>query len=99
MGKKVYGKRGKSIRFPLFQYTFFPIFHPCGKMGKYTFFPWAKMGLDPPIFPMGKNRVGPPTIREVQIVDLLQKTYYYYKWTTEWAKRGSLCLSSKLLDD
>ena len=27
MGKKVYGKKGKSIHFPLFPYTFFPFFH------------------------------------------------------------------------
>ena len=47
MGKKVYGKRGKWILFLLFPYTFFPIF-PMGKNGKNTFFPWAKMGLDPP---------------------------------------------------
>ena len=44
MGKKLCGKRGKSIHFPIFPYTFFP----WGKMGKDTFFPWAKMGLDPP---------------------------------------------------
>ena len=49
MGKKVYGKRGKSIHFPLFPYTFFP----WGKMGKDTIFPWAKMGLDPPPPPNG----------------------------------------------
>ena len=47
MGKKVYRKKGKSIHFPLFPYTFFPIF-PMGKMGKTHIFPWAKMGLDPP---------------------------------------------------
>ena len=47
MGKKVYGKKGKSIHFPLFPYTFFPIF-PHGKNGKTRIFPWAKMGLDPP---------------------------------------------------
>ena len=59
MGKKVYGKKGKSIHFPLFPYTFFP----CGKMGKKYmeregkvfmsfsfhilfphFSPWEKMG-------------------------------------------------------
>ena len=39
-----WGKRVKSIHFPLFPYTFFP----WGKMGKDTIFPWAKMGLDPP---------------------------------------------------
>ena len=38
MGKKVYGKRGKSIHFPLFLYTFFPIF-PHGKNGKAHIFP------------------------------------------------------------
>ena len=43
-GKKVYGKKGKSIHFPLFPYTFFPM----GKNGKTHIFPWAKMGLDPP---------------------------------------------------
>ena len=44
MGKKVYGKKGKSIHFPLFPYTFFPM----GKNGKTHIFLWAKMGLDPP---------------------------------------------------
>ena len=33
-GKKVYGKEGKSIHFPLFPYTF----SPWEKMGKHTFF-------------------------------------------------------------
>ena len=33
MGKKVYGKRGKSIHFPLFPYTFFPIFSHGQKRG------------------------------------------------------------------
>ena len=47
LGKKVYGKRGKSIHFPLFPYTFSPFF-PMGKNGKRHNFPWAKMGLDPP---------------------------------------------------
>ena len=47
MGKKVYGKKGKSIHFPLFPYTFSPFF-PMGKNGKTHIFPWAKMGLDPP---------------------------------------------------
>ena len=47
MGKKVYGKRGKSIHFPLFPYTFFPIFFPWGKMGRHN-------------FPISKNGVGPP---------------------------------------
>ena len=36
MGKKVYGKKGKSIHFPLFPYTFFP------------FFPMGKNGVGPP---------------------------------------------------
>ena len=46
--KKVYGKRGKRIHFPLFPYTFFP---------------WGKMGKNRKRhnFPMGKNGVGPPT--------------------------------------
>ena len=42
-GKKVYGKRGKSIHFPLFPYTFFPM----GKMGKHTFFHGQKWGWIP----------------------------------------------------
>ena len=42
--EKVYGKRGKSINFPLFPYTFFPM----GKNEKTHIFPLAKMGLDPP---------------------------------------------------
>ena len=44
MGKKVHGKKGKSIHFPLFPYTFFPM----GKNGKTHIFPRAKMGLDSP---------------------------------------------------
>ena len=47
MGKKVYGKRGKSIHFPLFPLLFSPFF-PMGKNGKRH------------NFPMGKNEVGPP---------------------------------------
>ena len=38
MGKKVYGKKGKSIHFPLFPYTFFPHF----SMGK--------NGVGPPFY-------------------------------------------------
>ena len=47
MGKKVYGKRGNSIHFPLFPYTFFPFF-PMGKNGKHTFFHGQKWGWAPP---------------------------------------------------
>ena len=60
MGKKVYGKRGKSTNFPLFPYTFFP----WRKMGKDTFFTWAKMELDSPrqIQNQRYNTVSVPTI-------------------------------------
>ena len=44
----IYGKKEKSFHFPLFPYTFFPFF-PMGKNGKTHIFPWAKMGLDPPV--------------------------------------------------
>ena len=49
MGKmgKVYGKRGKSIHFPLFPYTFFPIFPHGKKMGKHTIFHGQKWGWTP----------------------------------------------------
>ena len=68
MEKKVYGKKGKSIHFPLFPYTFFPM----GKNGKKYieregkdsfpslsiyffphFFPWGKMGK------MGNDKIFP----------------------------------------
>ena len=72
--KKVYGKKGKSIHFPLFPYTFFPM----GKNGKKSiwkemekysfpslsiyffshFSPWEKMGKH--TFFHGQNGVGPP---------------------------------------
>ena len=45
-GKKVYGKKGKSIHFPLFPYTFPHFSH--GKKWENTH------------FSMGKNGVGPP---------------------------------------
>ena len=44
MGKKVYGKKGKSIHFPLFPYTFFPM----GKKWENTFFHGQKWGWTPP---------------------------------------------------
>ena len=44
LGKKVYGKKGKSIHFPLFPY----IFSPWEKMGKHTFFHGQKWGWTPP---------------------------------------------------
>ena len=47
MGKKAYGKRGKSIHFPLFPYTFFPIF-PHGKKWEKTYFSTGKNGVGPP---------------------------------------------------
>ena len=47
MGKKVYGKKGKSIHFSLFPYTFFPIFPPWEKMGKHTFSHGQKWGWTP----------------------------------------------------
>ena len=50
-GKKVYGKRGKSIHFPLFQYTFFPIFSNKEKWGKWEkthFSHGQKWGWTPP---------------------------------------------------
>ena len=60
-GKKVYGKKGKIIHFPLFPYTVFPFF-PMGKNGKTYIFPWAKMGLDPPP-PINTNKAcGPDEI-------------------------------------
>ena len=55
MGKKVYGKKGKSIHFPLFPYTFFPIF-PHGKKWENTH------------FSMGKNGVGPPPITKRVVI-------------------------------
>ena len=57
--KKVYGKRGKRILFPLFPYIFtFSHFSPWGKMRKDTFFPWIKMGLDPPLPPPHQYNLG-----------------------------------------
>ena len=47
MGKKVYGKRGKSIHFPLFPCTFFPIF-PHGKKWENTHFSMGKNGVETP---------------------------------------------------
>ena len=49
MGKKVYGKKGKSIHFPLFPYTFFP-FSPWGKMGKEVYGKKGK-SIHFPLFP------------------------------------------------
>ena len=42
-GKKVYGKKGKSIHFHILFSPFFPM----GKNGKTHIFPWAKMELEP----------------------------------------------------
>ena len=50
MGKKVYGKRGKIIHFPLFPYTFFPIFSHGQKWGKTQFFHGQKWGWTPQFF-------------------------------------------------
>ena len=73
MGKKVYGKKGKSIHFPLSIY-FFPHGEKVyGKRGKSIHFPLFPYTFFFPIFPhgkkwekthfsMGKNEVGPPNI-------------------------------------
>ena len=61
MGKKVYGKKGKSIHFPLFPYTFFPIFFH-GKKWENTY------------FSMGKNGVGPPP--PIIVIDIHFKNRY-----------------------
>ena len=46
-GKKVYGKRGESIHFPLFPYTFFPIFSHGEKWEKTQFSNGQKWGWAP----------------------------------------------------
>ena len=51
MGKKVHGKRGKSIHFFLFPYSFFPIF-PHGKKWENTHFSMGKNGIGPPPPPL-----------------------------------------------
>ena len=50
-GEKSIWKEREMNTFPSFSIYFFSHFSPWGKMGKMgkdTFFPWAKMGLDPP---------------------------------------------------
>ena len=54
-GKKVYGKRGKNIHFPLFQYTFFPIFSH-GKKWENTNFSHGKNAIGPPPPSFGYNK-------------------------------------------
>ena len=47
-GEKSIWKEREMNTFPSFSIYFFPIFPHGEKWGKDTFFPWAKMGLDPP---------------------------------------------------
>ena len=47
MVKKYMEREGNEYFSLSFHILFFPFF-PMEKMGKDTFFPWAKMGLDPP---------------------------------------------------
>ena len=61
-GKNVYGKRGQSIHFPLFPYTFFP-FLSMGKNRKRH------------NFPMGKNWVRLPLNLQNDIC--LNEEFYY----------------------
>ena len=62
MGKKVYGKRGKWLLFPLFPYTFFPIFPHGEEWGKKymeregnEYFSLSFHILFSPFFPMGEK--------------------------------------------
>ena len=52
--------------FPLFPYTFFPIFahfsRDTSKSGFGDRQKWEKMGLNPPKFELGKNGVEPPKV-------------------------------------
>ena len=47
-GKKSILKEREMNTFPSLSIYCFSPFSPWGKMEKYTFFPWAEMGLDPP---------------------------------------------------